>query len=136
MLLHHNENFNDKTRTFSNNLPTYIISLKLLKFFESYKNYVIGVTGKVLSTAHLDKATRMRKIFEAAQKASRAVYERDYLVVELISITLGLQAEKFNINRQDFYKSIDTHEFSKPYTVCMEPIVNTQIKEIIINLLQ
>lgn len=135
VLLHHNENFNDKTRTFSNNLPTYIISLKLLKFFESYKNYVIGVTGKVLSTAHLDKATRMRKIFEAAQKASRAVYERDYLVVELISTTLGLQAEKFNINCQDFYKSIDTHEFSKPYTACMEPIVNKQIKEVIINLL-
>ncbi len=135
VLLHHNENFKDKSRPFSENLPSYVVSLKLLKFFESYKSYVLKVAGKALSTSHLDKETRIHKIREAAQMASRAIYERDYLVVELIAITLIIQAKEFGIPYQDFSRTIDTLDFSKPYTDIMEPLVNEQIKEIVAKLL-
>lgn len=131
LLLHHNENFKDKSRPFSTHLPTYIVSLKLLKYFESYRNYVIGVIGKVLSSTHLEKSIRIQKILGAAQKASQAVYEREYLVIELISVTLGLHANEFNQSLDDF----DILEFSRPYTDVMEPLINNQIKNMISKLL-
>lgn len=135
VLLHHNENIKDTALPFSKNISSYFFSLKLLKFFESYRSYVLKVTGKALSTAHLDREKRECKIRETAQKASSAIYERDYLVTELISISLILQAVEFGIPYQDFSRTIDTLDFSKPYTDVMEPLVNKQIKEIVAKLL-
>lgn len=131
VLLHHNENFKDKSRPFSNNLPTYIVSLKLLKFFESYRNYMNAVIFSALSNAYLGAEFVQRAVHKMAAISSMEVYSRDYLVVDLVSVALGNTAEYFGVPSNSFYASIDTTEFARPYSDVMEPIYNDEIKKII-----
>ncbi len=130
LLIHHGENFDDTNCRFSQNIPDYLFSIKLLKIFESCINYITNVVESVISTSFQNKNQRIRRVETTALEYQKTIFNRDYLSVEIFAVALMLCAQDFPLDQKKFAESIDTIPFVLPYTEKMQPTFNRIVQDL------
>lgn len=121
---HHHENIRDTFTPFTPMSQTYLFSVKLLKMFDSCKNFMTRVIENALSTKYYPKEKRIERVNKVSSNCQSMILCRDYLAGELLFTGLYLCAKEFpGFNEQAFSEQHNTKDFTSPYSNYLEPIV-------------